>query len=79
MEIKILGPGCPNCQKLEELAKIATKELGINTKIEKVTDMIEIMKYTFTTPGLVVNGKIRHAGKILPSLEKVKEILKKEL
>jgi small redox-active disulfide protein 2 len=78
MEIKVLGPGCPNCQQMEELTKKAVKELGFDAKIEKVTDMLEIMKYTMSTPGLVVNGKLKHSGKPLPSLEKVKELLRQE-
>jgi small redox-active disulfide protein 2 len=78
MEIKVLGPGCANCTKLEELAKQAVKELGIEAKVEKVSDMQEIMKYTMSTPGLVVNGKLRHYGKPLPDLVKVKEIIQSE-
>ncbi|MBM4146109.1 MAG: thioredoxin family protein [Nitrospira sp.] len=78
MEIKILGPGCPNCHIMEELAKKAVKELGIDAKIEKITDMFQIMKYTMSTPGLMVNGKLKHSGKPLPTLEKVKEVIKQE-
>jgi small redox-active disulfide protein 2 len=79
MEIKILGPGCSNCKKLEELAKQAVKELGIEAKIEKVSDMQEIMKYTMSTPGLVVNSKLKHYGKPLPDIAKVKELIKAEV
>lgn len=78
MEIKVLGPGCTNCYKMEELAKTAVKELGIDATIEKVTDIQEIMKFTMSTPGLVVNGKLKHSGKPLPSLEKVKEMIRGE-
>jgi len=78
MEIKVLGPGCPNCHLLEETVRKAVMELGIDAKIEKVTDMIEIMKYTMSTPGLVVNGKVKHRGKPLPNLEKVKSLIKEE-
>jgi small redox-active disulfide protein 2 len=78
MEIKVLGPGCPNCQKMEELTKKAVEELGIDAKIEKVSDIQEIMKYTLTTPGLVINGKLKHSGKPLPSIEKIKDFLKVE-
>lgn len=78
MEIKVLGPGCPNCSMLEEIIKKAVKELGIEAKIEKVKDMIEIMKYTMSTPGLVINGKLKHKGKPLPDLEKVKSLIKEE-
>ena len=78
MEIKILGPGCANCHKMEELAKIAVNDLGIEAKVEKVSEIQEIMRYTMSTPGLVVNGKLKHSGKPLPSLDKVKALIKEE-
>jgi hypothetical protein len=61
---------------MEELTKKAVAELGIEATVEKVTDMREIMKYTMSTPGLVVDGKLKHSGKPLPTLEKVKELLR---
>lgn len=79
MEIKVLGPGCPNCNKMEELAKKAVKELGIDARIEKISDIQEIMKYTMSTPGLIVNGKLKHSGKPLPTVDKVKELIKAEI
>lgn len=78
MEIKVLGPGCANCHTMEKIARTAVSELGIDAKVEKVSDIQEIMKYTMSTPGLVVNGKLKHSGKSLPTLEKVKELLKAE-
>jgi len=78
MEIKVLGPGCPNCSMMEELAKKAVKELGIDASVDKITDIREIMKYTMSTPGLVINGKLKHAGKPLPTLDKVKELIRAE-
>jgi len=78
MEIKVLGPGCPTCKTLENLVVQAVKEIGINVKIEKITDIVTIMKHTFSTPALVINGKLRFAGKPLPTLEKVKKLLKEE-
>lgn len=78
MEIKVLGPGCTNCHKMEELAKIAVNDLGIEAKVEKVSEIQEIMRYTMSTPGLVVNGKLKHSGKPLPSLDKVKALIKEE-
>lgn len=78
MEIKVLGPGCANCHTMEQLVKTAVKELGIEARIEKISDIQEIMKYTMSTPGLVVNGKLKHSGKPLPNIEKVKAMLKEE-
>ena len=78
MEIKVLGPGCANCHTMEELAKKAVSELGIAAKIEKISEIQEIMKYTMSTPGLVVNGKLKHSGKPLPNIEKVKALIKEE-
>ncbi len=78
MEIKVLGPGCANCHKMEETARAAVKELGIAATIEKISDMQEILKYTMSTPGLVVNGKLKHSGKPLPPVAKVKALLKEE-
>jgi small redox-active disulfide protein 2 len=78
MEIKILGPGCANCHKMEELARKAVQELGIEADVEKISDIQEIMKYTMSTPGLVVNGKLKHSGKPLPNIEKIKAFIKEE-
>ncbi len=78
MEIKILGPGCANCHKMEEMAKIAVKELGIEARIEKISAIQEIMKYTISTPGLLVNGRLKFSGKPLPGIEKIKTLIKEE-
>jgi len=79
MEIKILGPGCANCHKMEDMAKAAVRELGIDAGIYKVPDIREIMKYTMSTPGLVINGKLKHSGKPLPNIEKLKALIKEEV
>lgn len=79
MEIKVLGPGCANCHKMEEMAKTAVKELGIDAQIVKITDMGDIaMHGILSTPGLIVNGKVKHTGKPLPSLDRVKELIQGE-
>jgi small redox-active disulfide protein 2 len=79
MEIKVLGPGCANCHKMEEMAKQAVKELGLSVEVVKITDIAQIaMNGILSTPGLIVNGKIKHSGKPLPGLEKVKELIKSE-
>ncbi len=79
MEIKVLGPGCANCHKMEELTKQAVKELDLSAEIVKITDMRDIARHgILSTPGLIVNGKIKHTGKPLPNLDKVKELIKGE-
>lgn len=78
MEIKVLGPGCANCHTLEHLAKTAVNELGIEARVEKISEIQEIMRYTMSAPGLVVNGKLKHSGKPLPSLDKVKALIEEE-
>lgn len=75
MEIKVLGPGCYNCKKLNELANLAVKELNVEAKVTYVTDMIEIANSgLLRTPGLVINNKIVSYGRI-PSLEEVKTFI----
>lgn len=77
MEIKILGMGCPKCKLLEENTRRALQELGISANIEKVQDVNKIMEYNVIfTPGLVVNGEVKVAGKV-PSKEEIKKIIQK--
>lgn len=65
MNIKVLGPGCANCRKLEEIAREAVASLGVAAEIDKVTDMQQIIDYgVLKTPGLVINGKLVSSGRI---------------
>jgi small redox-active disulfide protein 2 len=80
MEIKILGSGCCNCDNLAEITKKAVNELGIDANVIKITDLGDIARHgILSTPGLIVNGKIKYSGKPLPSLGKVKELIKGEM
>lgn len=79
MEIKILGPGCANCHKVEETVKKVVNQLGIQAEIIHIKDMKEIFRYTQVTPGILVNGKLKHSGFPLPSEDKVRNILIEEL
>jgi small redox-active disulfide protein 2 len=74
-KIQILGSGCHKCNKLTELAKKAAQELNIEYKLEKVTDLNDIMEYgVMITPALVIDGEVKIAGKV-PKIEKIKEML----
>lgn len=65
MEIRILGTGCPNCIRLERVAREAAQEAGIQAEFVKVTDIREIMTYPILgTPGLVINGQVKSSGRI---------------
>ena len=65
MEIKILGVGCANCQRLEQIAREAAAEMGVEAAFTHVTDMRQIMTYKILgTPGLVIDGKVVSAGRI---------------
>ena len=74
-QIKILGTGCPKCNKLTESVKQAVEIFGIECTIEKVTDIQEIMKYgVMMTPALVVDDSVRLVGKV-PSAEELEKYL----
>ncbi len=65
LTIKVLGPGCENCKKVEQIAHQAVDSLGAEARIEKITQYDEIHKYPIlATPGLVVNEKLVCAGRI---------------
>jgi small redox-active disulfide protein 2 len=73
--LQILGTGCPKCKKLMENAESAAKELGVEYKIEKVTDINEIMKFgVMMTPALAVDGQVKSVGKVI-SPDEIKKML----
>jgi small redox-active disulfide protein 2 len=77
MEIKILGPGCPKCQKTEEVVREAVGEAGVDVHVSKVKDTMEIAKAgVFMTPAVVVDGEVKCVGKV-PSKEDVKKWIEK--
>jgi len=65
MQIKILGSGCANCKRLEQITRKVVDALGIEAEFEKVTDYQKIVEYEIlSTPGLVINEKVAASGRI---------------
>ncbi len=76
MEIKILGTGgCANCLKMEQLVSEVLKETKIAAELIKVTDIKEIVSFgVMSTPALVINNKVKVAGKVPPK-NTIKELI----
>ena len=73
--IKILGTGCPNCKTTEKVIKEAVKALGVAVTIEKVEDIMDIMKYdVMSTPAVVLDEKVMIKGRV-PSVDEIKALL----
>lgn len=75
VDIKVLGPGCRNCIALDRAARSAVEQLGIDATVEKVEDYGQIAAYNImSTPGLVVNGQVVSAGRVLTA-HSIKELI----
>lgn len=75
--IKILGTGCAKCKRATALVEEVVKETGIDATVEKVEDIMEIMKYNvISTPVLVIDEVIMIKGRV-PSKSEVTELLTK--
>lgn len=68
--IKILGTGCPKCKTLFANAEEAVKLAGVEAQVEKVEKITDIMAFgVMTTPALVIDEKVKSAGKVLSAEE----------
>ena len=77
MIVKVLGSGCANCHKLEDLVRKAVEENDIDAEIVEVTDMPQIMAYgVMSTPALVIDEELKLAGRV-PSYDDVVALLKR--
>ncbi len=75
MLIQVLGTGCTRCKTLHELVQKAVQETGVEALVEKVEDIQQIMAFeVIMTPGLVINGEVKAAGR-LPSIEELKKLI----
>jgi small redox-active disulfide protein 2 len=72
MRIQILGTGCARCRQLLATVEQAVADLGVAAEVEKVEDLKEIMKFRIlSTPGLVVDGQVKSAGRV-PGINEIK-------
>ena len=70
LTIKVLGPGCANCKRLEQIARKVVTDLALDAEVIKVTDYNDIMAYNIlSTPGLVINEKVVSFGRIPSTAE----------
>lgn len=75
LRIVVLGPGCFECNRLEQNAKQALTEMGLAVSVDHVTDIKEIATYGFVrTPALMINGRVKAQGTVPPS-RRIKEWL----
>ena len=77
MNVKILGSGCPNCQRLEANTKQALRELKLEAEVEKITNLEKVMSYgIMSTPAIVMDEEVISYG-IVPSVEEIKKLISK--
>jgi len=75
MDIKVLGSGCANCKNTIALIEQVAQSKGVPVTLSKVEELRDIMGYgVMSTPGVVIDGKVVHAGGI-PSRTKVEQWL----
>lgn len=75
MDIKVLGTGCANCKATVALIEQIAQAKGVPITLGKVEELREIMGYgVMSTPGVVIDGKVVHAGGI-PSRDKIEKWL----
>ena len=65
LEVRVLGPGCPNCDKLEQMVYTVMTSEGIAGDVEHIKDLNKIAAYGMVaTPALVINGEVKSIGRL---------------
>lgn len=73
LNIKVLGTGCANCKTTLKLIEEAARARGVTIQLDKVEEIKDIVSYgVMSTPGVVINGKVVHAGGV-PSRDKIEQ------
>ena len=76
MNVKVLGSGCANCQRLAANVRLALEHAGLTAEVEKVEDLAAIMGYGVTaTPALVVDERVLVSGRV-PSPSQIEALLR---
>ena len=77
MIIQVLGMGCEDCNALYENTLAAVAELGSDASVEKVEDLVDIVKLgVMSAPAIMIDGKLVHAGSVAP-VKKIKKLIEK--
>jgi small redox-active disulfide protein 2 len=75
MIVQVLGTGCTRCKTLFENAKKAVEQSGVDATVEKVEDIQKIMSFEILmTPGLVIDGVVKAAGRV-PNVDEIKKLI----
>lgn len=76
MKVQILGSGCSKCRLLEQHAREAIAETGIQADVEKVSAIEDILAMgVMMTPALAIDGVVKSTGRVLTK-EQVAAFLK---
>lgn len=77
MNLKVIGEGCKDCSQLYQNTVDAVEELGLSAQIEKVENLMDIVKLgVMTAPSLMMDGKLIVSGRVV-SKDKIKKLLQK--
>ncbi|MEJ5172095.1 MAG: thioredoxin family protein [Hydrogenothermaceae bacterium] len=72
----VSSSNCKNCELLYEVVSTIVKKKDIDAQVEKVVDIKEVVKYgVMTTPLLVVDGKLKHAGAPIPAPQQIEKLI----
>jgi len=78
LEIKVLGTGCPNCRRLEQIVRDILAEMDVSADLQHIYDIKEIGNYGIMgTPALIINNKLKTAGRV-PNKDQIKKWIEEE-
>lgn len=75
MKIEVIGPGCWFCKTLFKRVNEVVQENGTSADVQHLTNFKAWIKHFPMTPVLIVDGEVRHRGKLLPKKDKIKKLI----